>query len=87
MTIRPILIFPDRRLQQAAPPVAGVGPEVLALMDDLAETMYAAPGVGLAAPQIGVAARVLVMDCAGEERSRPCSGWPTRPSSRFRKPG
>jgi len=59
-----ILTAPDPRLKVAAEPVAGVDDEVRRLMDDMLETMYAAPGIGLAAPQVGVAKRVLVLDVA-----------------------
>lgn len=62
MTVRPILVYPDPRLRQIAEPVAEVTEEIKALVDDMAETMYAAPGVGLAAPQIGVAKRIFVVD-------------------------
>ena len=59
--IRPILKYGDRGLQQPASPVA-VTDEVRTLIDDMIQTMYAAPGVGLAAPQIGVDRRVFVID-------------------------
>lgn len=49
MALRPILILPDKRLRQKAQPVAVVDDEIRALMDDMLETMYAAPGIGLAA--------------------------------------
>ncbi|MEL6477321.1 MAG: peptide deformylase [Pseudomonadota bacterium] len=62
--IRPILIHPDPRLKKVCDPVAGVDAEVRGLMADMLETMYDAPGIGLAAPQIGVNSRVIVMDCA-----------------------
>lgn len=62
--IRPILIHPDPRLKKRAASVESVDDGVRALMDDLLETMYHAPGIGLAAPQIGVMKRVLVMDVA-----------------------
>ena len=64
MAIRTILRYPDRRLRVKAQPVTEVTDAVRALCDDMAETMYAAPGVGLAAPQIGVALRVFVIDVA-----------------------
>jgi peptide deformylase len=67
MALRPILIHPDPRLKKRCAPVAQVDNGVRALIDDMLETMYAAPGVGLAAPQIGVDARVLVMDCADKD--------------------
>ena len=64
MALRPILILPDKRLRQKAAPIAAVDDEVRALMDDMLETMYAAPGIGLAATQIGEMKRVLVLDVA-----------------------
>jgi len=69
--IRPILIHPDPRLKKVCDPVSGVDREVRALMDDMLQTMYDAPGIGLAAPQIGVMSRVLVMDCAKGEDEEP----------------
>ncbi|SMX30798.1 peptide deformylase [Actibacterium lipolyticum] len=67
MTIRPILIHPDPRLKKAAEPVGDITDEMRALADDMLETMYDAPGIGLAAPQIGVMLQLLVMDCVKEE--------------------
>ena len=64
MALRPILIFPDKRLRQKAAPIVAVDDEIRALMDDMLETMYAAPGIGLAATQIGEMKRVLVLDVA-----------------------
>lgn len=69
--IRSILIHPDPRLRKAAEPVDRVDAAVRALMDDMLETMYAAPGIGLAAPQLGVLSRVIVMDCAKGEEEEP----------------
>jgi len=65
--IREILEYPDPRLREVAKPVAEVTPEIQALVDDMAETMYDAPGVGLAAPQIGENHRIFVIDCAEED--------------------
>lgn len=62
MSIRTILRYPDKRLRVKAEPVTAVTDEVRALCEDMAETMYAAPGVGLAAPQIGVELRVIVVE-------------------------
>lgn len=62
MTIVPIRIVPDPVLRAKAKPVATVDKTVLGLLDDMLQTMYDAPGIGLAAPQIGVSQRVLVMD-------------------------
>ena len=64
MAIRTILHYPDKRLRNKAELVREVTPEVRALVDDMAETMYAAPGVGLAAPQVGVSLRIFVIDVA-----------------------
>ena len=60
--IRPILRYGDRPLHQAAAPVSRFDDSLRELLRDMAETMYAAPGVGLAAPQIGVPLRVFVID-------------------------
>ncbi len=70
MAILPILHFPDPRLRNQAQPVAKVDDETRALLDDMLETMYAAPGIGLAAPQVNVAKRVIVIDIS-EERNDP----------------
>lgn len=67
MAIRTILHYPDKRLREKAEPVTEITPEIKALVDDMAETMYAAPGVGLAATQIGVAKRIFVIDTAVED--------------------
>lgn len=64
MALLPIITAPDPRLKLKAKPVAKVDAAVRRLMDDMLETMYAAPGIGLAAPQVGVAQRVLVVDVA-----------------------
>lgn len=71
MTQRPILIHPDPRLKKVADAVGDVDDSLRKLTDDMLETMYAAPGIGLAAPQVGVLQRVLVMDCVKEEGSAP----------------
>jgi len=65
--IREILEYPDPRLREVAKPVAEVTDEIRQLVDDMAETMYDAPGVGLAAPQIGENHRIFVIDCAEED--------------------
>ncbi|WP_411838405.1 peptide deformylase [Paracoccus sp. ME4] len=62
MSLRPILIHPDPRLKKLAQPVARITPEIETLAADMLATMYDAPGIGLAAPQIGVGLRVFVMD-------------------------
>src|SRR6188508_439801 len=64
MAIRTILHYPDQRLRQKAAVVESITPEIVRLIDDMAETMYAAPGVGLAATQIGVALRLFLVDVA-----------------------
>jgi peptide deformylase len=67
MAILPIITAPDPRLKQIAKPVEKVDAEVRKLMADMLETMYAAPGIGLAAPQVGVLKRVIVLDLARED--------------------
>ena len=67
MAIRPIIIAPDPRLKKRAAPVEAVDGEIRRLMDDMLETMYAAPGIGLAAPQLGVLKRVIVVDTARKD--------------------
>jgi peptide deformylase len=62
MALRTILHYPDPRLRQVAQPVTAVDDAIRRLVDDMAETMYAAPGIGLAAVQINVAQRVVVID-------------------------
>ena len=70
MALRTILTVPDPLLKRVSEPVAAVDGELRALMDDMLETMYAAPGIGLAAIQIGVAKRVIVMDLAREDEPK-----------------
>jgi peptide deformylase len=67
MAIRDIVIIPDKRLRLASDPVKAVDKAVRALVDDMLETMYAAPGIGLAAIQIGVAQRVVTLDIAKKD--------------------
>ena len=67
MTIRPILTAPDPRLKAVSEPVARVDAETRALIDDMIETMYGADGIGLAAIQVGVPKRILVMDLDQKE--------------------
>jgi len=67
MAVLPILEYPDKRLREKARPVEAVTPEIQKLVDDMAETMYAAPGVGLAANQVGVTLRIFVIDTAGDD--------------------
>jgi len=66
MAIREILTVPHPALKQVSEPVAAVDDELRALMDDMLATMYDAPGIGLAAIQVGVPKRVIVMDLARE---------------------
>ena len=72
MTLRPILIHPDPRLKKVCAPIAVFDDALRQLAEDMLETMYDAPGVGLAGPQIGVMSRIIVMDCTKEpEENRP----------------
>ena len=68
MAVRPILTAPDPRLKAVSTDVAKVDAEIRKLVDDMADSMYAADGIGLAAVQIGVAKRVIVMDLDQKER-------------------
>src|SRR5262249_13651343 len=62
-----IIVAPDPRLKVKCKPVAQVDAQVRRLMDDMLETMYAAAGIGLAAPQVGIARRVIVLDIAKDD--------------------
>jgi peptide deformylase len=64
MAIRDILVIPDKRLREVSKPVTQITDEVRALVEDMYETMYDAPGIGLAAIQIGVPLRVVTTDCS-----------------------
>lgn len=66
MAIRPILVLPDARLRAVADPIVDIDDEIKMLAKDMLDTMYDAPGIGLAAPQVGVLKRIVVMDLAGE---------------------
>ena len=68
MSKLPILLVPDNRLRQICRPVDSADAGVGRLVEDMLETMYAAPGIGLAAPQVGVLQRVLVIDVADREK-------------------
>ncbi|UWQ91021.1 peptide deformylase [Aliisedimentitalea scapharcae] len=68
---RPILIHPDPRLKKVCAPVSDLSDDLRRLAKDMLETMYDAPGVGLAAPQIGVLDRLIVLDCVKEEGETP----------------
>ena len=70
MAILDILRFPDPRLRISAKPVQNVDAQVVQLVDDMLETMYEAPGIGLAATQVNVALQVIVIDVS-EERDQP----------------
>lgn len=72
MALLPILHFPDPRLRIKAAPVAAVDDALRKLVDDMFETMYAAPGIGLAAPQINVSKRVVVIDISLERNQPLC---------------
>ncbi len=71
MAIRPILIHPDPRLKKATEKVTDFDADLRALADDMLQTMYDAPGIGLAAPQVGVMQRIFVMDCVKDEDQKP----------------
>ncbi|QMU58798.1 MAG: peptide deformylase [Boseongicola sp.] len=71
MALRTILLHPDPRLKSKAAPVVGIDDGLRRLADDMLETMYDAPGIGLAAPQLGIGKRLLVMDCVKEENEAP----------------
>lgn len=66
MGLRPILSYPNPLLKRSAAPVESIGGDIARLVEDMAESMYAAPGVGLAAPQVGVHRRVIVLDVHDE---------------------
>ena len=74
---RPILIHPDPRLKKLCDPVPDISDELRKLADDMLETMYDAPGIGLAAPQVGVGRRLIVLDCEKDD------GAPPRPLVMF----
>jgi peptide deformylase len=70
MTIKPLIILPDPVLRQVSKPLEAVDQRILKLADDMLETMYDAPGIGLAAIQVGEPLRMLVVDVAKEEEGR-----------------
>ncbi len=70
MTIKKILTEPNKILRQVSKPVANVGREERLLMDDMIETMYNANGIGLAAIQIGIPKRIIVMDISKDKKSK-----------------
>jgi peptide deformylase len=67
MALRDIIILPDKRLRSVSKPVVAIGDDIRTLVADMFETMYEAPGIGLAAIQVGVPARVIVMDLSKRE--------------------
>lgn len=67
MAVLPIIIAPDPRLKKKCTPVGKVDEGIATLMTDMLDTMYLAPGIGLAAPQIGVTKRVIVVDASGKD--------------------
>ncbi|PRY77283.1 peptide deformylase [Yoonia maritima] len=71
MALRNILIHPDPRLKKVTAPVASVSDDIRRLADDMLETMYDAPGIGLAAPQVAQMLRMIVMDCEKDEGATP----------------
>ena len=70
MALRDIIILPDKRLRSVSKPVAEIGDDIRTLVADMFETMYEAPGIGLAAIQIGVAKRVVVMDLSKKDEAQ-----------------
>jgi len=70
MALREIIILPDKRLRLVSEPVNGVDAEMRALIDDMFETMYKAPGVGLAAIQLGVPKRIVTVDTAKKDEPK-----------------
>ena len=70
MSLRPILLHPDPRLKAVAKPVAQIDEGLRRLAQDMLDTMYDAPGIGLAAPQVGVLSRVFVADCSKDPEER-----------------
>jgi peptide deformylase len=67
MALRPVLQFPDRRLREVSKPIAAVTEEIRELARDMLDVMYDEPGIGLAAPQLGVAVRLVVVDVGWTE--------------------
>ena len=70
MSVKNILTEPDKKLRQVSKPVEKVGVEEKKLMNDMLDTMYAAPGIGLAAIQIGVPKRIIVMDIGKDKNKK-----------------
>lgn len=70
MTIKPLIILPDPLLRQQSKPIETVDSEIARLADDMLETMYDAPGIGLAAIQVGIPRRMLVIDLSREDEEK-----------------
>ena len=71
MSLRPIILHPDPRLKKLSAPVGQIDDPLRKLAEDMLETMYDAPGIGLAAPQVNVLQRVVVVDCNKDEDQKP----------------
>ena len=67
MALLPIILHPDPVLRKRAEPVTEITPDILKLLDDMLETMYDAPGIGLAAPQVSISKRLVVIDIEGRD--------------------
>ncbi len=78
MAIREIITIPDAKLRELSKPVEQIDESVLKLLDDMAETMYAAPGIGLAGIQIAEPLRVVVIDCEKRAEAEEDSDGPKR---------
>jgi len=78
MTVREIIHIPDPILREASKPVEQISPALLKMLDDMAETMYEAPGIGLAGIQIALPLRVVVVDCDQRAKSEEDSDEPQR---------
>lgn len=71
MSLKPIILHPDPRLKKVCAPIEAVTAELGKLAEDMLATMYDAPGIGLAAPQVGVMQRLFVMDCVKDADAKP----------------
>lgn len=71
MAVMPIVLYPDQRLREPCEPVTAVDDRIRSLLSDMAETMYAAPGIGLAAPQVGLTERIIVVDLGSRDDNAP----------------
>lgn len=71
MTLKSILLHPDPRLKKGCDPVTDITSDLAQLAEDMLETMYDAPGIGLAAPQVGVLSRLIVLDCVKDPDTPP----------------